>query len=209
MGEVSDQDSPGVLEGIPAQATMIAKLIAIPLSLVPHCIYTGTVLPAILSGTQANATALENINITGLNGGGIAQSGYAGQSTDILSPLQIIASVCLGAPLIVGYIFRYRSLLLPIRSWIRPLFGAAGAETNFEKNDRDDTVVNVKKNFTDSEDELENDEDLEPSPKTRREIKKLNALTKKDKISNNRNIDGQSSEDSDSFESSRSQSSFV
>ncbi len=209
MGEVSDQDSPGVLEGIPAQATMIAKLIAIPLSLVPHCIYTGLALPAILSGAQANATALENINITGLNGGGIAQSGYVGQSTDILSAPQIIASVCLGAPLIVGYIFRYQSLLSPIRSWIRPFFGAVEAETDFKKNDRNDTVVHVKKTFTDSEDELENDEDLELSPKTQREIKKLNALTKKDKISNNRNIDGQSREDSDSFESSRSQSSFV
>ncbi len=67
----------------------------------------------------------------------------------------------------------------------------------------------MQNKFADSEDESENDEVLAQSPTTRREINKLNALNKQNTRSNNRNIDGQSSEDSNSYESSRSQSSFV
>ena len=96
-----------------------------------------------------------------------------------------------------------------MQSLIRPLYGSVGAETDSEKNVENDTVVNVQSTFADSEDESENDEDLAQSPTTRREINALNALNKQNARSNKHNIDGQSSEDSDSFESSRSQSSFV
>ena len=103
-----------------------------------------------------------------------------------------------------------------MQSLIRPLYGSVGAETDSEKNVENDTVVNVQSTFADSEDESENYEyegssyeEPSLSPTTRREINALNALNKQNARSNNRNIDGQSSEDSDFIESSRSQSSFV
>ena len=115
----------------------------------------------------------------------------------------------MGIPLIMGFIARYQFFHPLLQSLIRPLYGSVGAETDLAKNNHNDTVVNVQKTFAESEDESEKDEDILPSPTTRREINKLNALNKQNKRSENFNVDGRSSEDSDVLESSRSQSSFV
>jgi len=209
MGEVVNKDKPNLLEGVPAQASMCAKLIAVPLSLVANCAYISSIIPAILSSGHANSTNIETMNFTGLGAIGLNHSSSLFEPTAGINLGANTAYASVGLPLIAGFVLRYQLFHPLLQSLIRPLFGPVGAETDSEKNVENDTVVNVQKKFSDSEDESENDEDVAQSPTTRREINALNALNKQNARSNNRNIDGQSSEDSDSIESSRSQSSFV
>ncbi len=209
MGEVVNKDKPNLLEGVPAQASMCAKLIAVPLSLVANCAYISSIIPAILSSGHTNSTNVETMNFTRLGAIGLNHSGSLFEPTAGINPGANTAYACVGLPLIAGFVLRYQLFHPLLQSLIRPLYGPVGAETDSEKNIENDTVVEVQNKFADSEDESENDEVLAQSPTTRREINKLNALNKQNTRSNNRNIDGQSSEDSNSYESSRSQSSFV
>jgi hypothetical protein len=209
MGEVVNKDKPNLLEGVPAQASMCAKLIAVPLSLVANCAYISSIIPALLSSGYANSTNVQTMNLTGLGDIGLNHSSSLLDPSAGINSGANTAYASVGLPLIAGFVLRYQLFHPLLQSLIRPLFGPVGAETDSEKNVENDTVVNVQNKFADSEDESENDEDLAQSPTTRREINALNALNKKNSTSNNRNIDGQNSEDSDSFESSRSQSSFV
>jgi hypothetical protein len=209
MGEVVNKDKPNLLEGVPAQASMCAKLIAVPLSLVANCAYISSIIPAILSSGHTNSTNVETMNFTGLGAIGLNHSGSLFEPTEGINPGANTAYASVGLPLIAGFVLRYQLFHPLLQSLIRPLYGPVGAETDSANNDKNDTVVDVQNKFADSEDESENDEVLAQSPTTRREINKLNALNKQNTRSNNRNIDGQSSEDSNSYESSRSQSSFV
>lgn len=216
MGEVSNKDNPGLLEGVPAQANILSKVIAVPLSLSLSCIFTALAIPALLNSDHRNATNVQGLNFTELGDIGIEQPAPLFESTAEISHDANAPYVFVGLFLIVGFITRYLLIHPHLQYWIRPLFGPVGAETDSANNDKNDTVVNVKKSFADSEDESENYEyegsnyeEPSSSPTTRREINKLNALNMQKTRSNNRNIDGRSSEDSDSFESSRSQSSFV
>jgi len=216
MGEVSNKDNPGLLEGVPAQANILSKVIAVPLSLSLSCIFTALAIPALLNSDHRNATNVQGLNFTELGDIGIEQPAPLFESTAEISHDANAPYAFVGLFLIVGFITRYLLIHPHLQYWIRPLFGPVGAETDSANNDKNDTVVNVKKSFADSEDESENYEyegsnyeEPSSSPTTRREINKLNALNMQKTRSNNRNIDGRSSEDSDSFESSRSQSSFV
>jgi hypothetical protein len=209
MGEVSNTENPGLLEGVPAQASMCAKLIAVPLSLVANCSYIALAIPALLSSGHTNATNVQGMNLTALDGNGLSQSSSLLEPTAGINLGAIGAYASVGIPLIMGFIARYQFFHPLLQSLIRPLYGSVGAETDLAKNNHNDTVVNVQKTFAEREDESEKDEDILPSPTTRREINKLNALNKQNKRSENFNVDGRSSEDSDVLESSRSQSSFV
>ncbi len=209
MGEVVNKDKPNLLEGVPAQASMCTKLIAVPLSLVANCAYISSIIPALLSSGYANSTNVQTMNLTGLGDIGLNHSSSLLDPSAGINSGANTAYASVGLPLIAGFVLRYQLFHPLLQSLIRPLFGPVGAETDSEKNVENDTVVNVQNKFADSEDESENDEDLAQSPTTRREINALNALNKQNARSNNRNIDGRSTEDSDSFESSRSQSSFV
>ena len=209
MGEVVNKDKPNLLEGVPAQASMCAKLIAVPFSLVANCAYISSIIPAILSSGHTNSTNVETMNFTGLGAIGLNHSGSLFEPTEGINPGANTAYASVGLPLIAGFVLRYQLFHPLLQSLIRPLYGPVGTETDSKKNIENDTVVDVQNKFADSEDESENDEVLAQSPTTRREINKLNALNKQNTRSNNRNIDGQSSEDSNSYESSRSQSSFV
>ncbi len=216
MGEVVNKDKPNLLEGVPAQASMCAKLIAVPLSLVANCGYIALAIPALLSSGHTNATNVQGMNLTALDDNGLNQSSSLLEPTTEISPGAIGAYASVGIPLIMGFIARYQFFHPFLQSLIRPLYGPVGAETDSAKDNQNDIVVNVKKTFSDSENDSENDayegasyDESSSSPASRREINDLNALNKQNTRSNNRNIDGQSSEDSNSYESSRSQSSFV
>ncbi len=209
MGEVVNKDKPNLLEGVPAQASMCAKLIAAPLSLVANCAFISSIIPALLSSGHTNATNVHAMNLTGLGDIGLNHSSSLLEPTEVINPGAIAAYASVGLPLIAFFVMRYQLFHPLLQSLIRPLYGPVGTETDSKKNIENDTVVDVQNKFADSEDESENDEVLAQSPTTRREINKLNALNKQNTRSNNRNIDGQSSEDSNSYESSRSQSSFV
>jgi hypothetical protein len=209
MGEVVNKDKPNLLEGVPAQASMCAKLIAVPLSLVANCAYISSIIPALLSSGYANSTNFQTMNLTGLGDIGLNHSSSLLDPSAGINSGANTAYASVGLPLIAGFVLRYQLFHPLLQSLIRPLFGPVGAETDSEKNVENDTVVNMQNKFADCEDESENDEDVAQSPTTRREINKLNAFNKKNSTSNNRNIDGRSSEDSDSFESSLTQSSFV
>ena len=216
MGEVSNKDNPGLLEGVPAQASILSKVIAVPLALSLSCAYIALAIPALLNLGHTNSTNIQGMNFTEFGDIGIEQPAPLFESTTEINHDANAPYAFVGLFLIVGFIMRYRLIHPYLQYLIRPLYGAVGAETDFEKNDKNDTVVNVKKTFSDSEDESENDEYQgsnyeEPSLSTasRREKNDLNALNMQNTRSNNRNIDGRSSEDSNSFESSRTQSSFV
>jgi hypothetical protein len=171
--------------------------------LVANCAYISSIIPALFSSGHANSTNVQTMNLTGL--GDIGLNHYI----SLLEPISGInlgsntAYASVGLPLIAGFVLRYQLFHPLLQSLIRPLYGPVGAETDSEKNVENDTVVKVQNKFSDSEDESENDEDLAQSPNTRREINKLNALNMQNSRSNNRNIDGRSSEDSNSFESSQ------
>ncbi len=209
MGEVSNKDNPGLLEGAPAQASILSKVIAVPLALSLSCAYIALAIPALLNSGHRNATNVQGLNFTEFGDIGIEQPAPLFESTAEINHDANAPYAFVGLFLILGFIMRYQLFHPLLQSLIRPLYGPVGAETDSEKNIENDTVVDVQNKFADSEDESENDEDLALSPTTRREINKLNALNKQNTRSNNRNIDGQSSEDSNSYESSRSQSSFV
>ena len=209
MGEVVNKDKPNLLEGVPAQASMCAKLIAVPLSLVANCAFISSIIPVLLSSVHANATNVQAMNLTGLGDIGLNHSSSSLEPTEGINPGTIAAYASVGLPLIAFFVMRYQLIHPLLHSVIRPLYGDAGAETNSANNDKNDTVVNVQNTFAGSENESENDEDILLSPTTRREINKLNALNEKNKTSENSNNDEESSEDSDVLESSRSQSSFV
>ena len=144
------------------------------------------------------------------------------QSSSLLEPTEginlgtIAAYASVGLPLIFGFVLRYQLIHPFLQSLIRPLYDPVGAETDFSNNDKNDTVVDVQNKFSDSEDESENDEyegssyeESSSSPTTPRKINKSNTLNKQNKRSENYNEDGGSSEDSNSFESSRTRSSYV
>ena len=209
MGEVVNKDKPNLLEGVPAQASMCAKLIAAPLSLVANCAFISSIIPALLSSVHTNATNVQAMNLTGLGDIGLNHSSSLLEPTEGINPGTIAAYASVGLPLIFGFVLRYQLIHPFLQSLIRPLYGPVGAETDSANNDKNDTVVDVQNKFADSEDESENDEVLAQSPTTRREINKLNAFNKQNKRSENSNVDGGSSEDSNSFESSRTRSSYV
>ncbi len=209
MGEVVNKDKPNLLEGVPAQASMCAKLIAVPLSLVANCAYISSIIPALLSSGHTNSTNVQTMNLTGLGDIGLNYSSSLLDPSAGINPSANTAYSFVGLPLIAGFVLRYQLFHPLLQSLIRPLYGPVGAETDSAKDNQNDIVVNVQNTFKESEDESENDEDLALSPTTRREINKLNALNKQNKRSENSNIDGRSSEYSDSSEYSRSQSSFV
>ena len=209
MGEVVNKDKPNLLEGVPAQASMCAKLIAAPLSLVANCAFISSIIPALLSSVHTNATNVQAMNLTGLGDIGLNHSSSLLEPTEGINPGAIAAYASVGLPLIAFFVMRYQLFHPSLQSLIRPLYGPVGAETDSKKNIENDTVVDVQNKFADSEDVSENDEVLAQSPTTRREINKLNALNKQNKRSENSNIDGRNSEYSDSSEYSRSQSSFV
>ncbi len=216
MGEVVNKDKPNLLEGVPAQASMCAKLIAAPLSLVANCAFISSIIPALLSSVHTNATNVQAMNLTGLGDIGLNHSSSLLEPTEGINPGTIAAYASVGLPLIAFFVMRYQLFHPLLQSLIRPLYGPVGAETDSANNDKNDTVVDVQNKFADSENESENDEyegssyeESSSSPASRREINKLNALNKQNKRSENSNIDGRNSEYSDSSEYSRSQSSFV
>lgn len=213
MGEVSNIDNPGLLEGAPAQASMCAKLIAVPLSLSLSCFHMALVIPALLNSGHTNATNVQGMNFTEFGDIGIEQPASLFEPTATISPGANAAYALAGVPLILGFITRYLFLHPYIQYWIRPIYGASGTVADSRKND---TVVNVQNTFAESEDDSENDEyegssyeESSSSPTTPRKINKSNTLNKQNKRSENYNEDGGSSEDSNSFESSRTRSSYV
>jgi len=190
MGEVSNIENPGLLEGVPAQASMCAKLIAVPLSLSLSCIHIALTIPALLNSDHTNTTNVQGMNFTEFGDIGIEQPASLFEPTTTISPVATAAYAIAGLPLIFGFVLRYQLFHPLLQYFIRPSFGAAGAETNSANNNQNDTVVNVQNTFEESEDELDNGEDLV-------------------KRSENSNSEGQSSEYSDSSEYSRSHSSYV
>ncbi len=213
MGEVVNKDKPNLLEGVPAQASMCAKLIAVPLSLSLSCFHMALVIPALLNSGHTNATNVQGMNFTEFGDIGIEQPASLFEPTATISTGANAAYALAGVPLILGFITRYLFLHPYIQYWIRPIYGASGTVADSRKND---TVVNVKNTFAESEDDSENDEyegssyeESSSSPTTPRKINKSNTLNKQNKRSENYNEDGGSSEDSNSFESSRTRSSYV
>ena len=216
MGEVVNKDKPNLLEGVPAQASMCAKLIAVPLSLVANCAFISSFIPAVLSSGHTNATNVQGLNLTGLGDIGLNQSSSLLEPTEGINPGTIAAYASVGLLLIFGFVLRYQLIHPFLQSLIRPLYDPVGAETDSSNNDKNDTVVDVQNKFADSEDESENDEyegskyeEPSSSPTTPRKINKSNTLKKQNTRSENYNEDRGSSEDSNSFESSRTRSSYV
>jgi hypothetical protein len=219
MGEVSNKDQPGLLEGVPAQATMCAKLIAAPISLVANCGYIALGIPALLNLVSDTVINVLSTNSTDLGGIGNETHAYPNDPSGVINFGAVALSTAVGLPLIAGYITRYQLLHPTIQYWIRPLFGAVNIETNSANNGQKDTVVDMKKILEsrrdDSSSEVEESVakvDRQSSPNTRREINKLNELVKQAKGSSYRNIDGRASDDSatdDMVEPSESSSSTV
>jgi len=211
MGEVSNKDQPGLLEGVPAQAMICAKLIAAPISLVANCGFIALGIPALLNLVSDTVINGLSTNSTDLGGIGNETHAYPNDPSGVINFGTVAISAAVGLPLIAGFVTRYQLLHPTIQYWIRPLFGSV----------KNDTVTNVRKfNDDDSSSEVEEssvvveasvaDGDRQNSPHSQREIKKLNALVKQEKRSQYRNIDGQASDDSDTDDTvESSQSSFV
>ena len=211
MGEVSNKEQPGLLEGVPAQAMICAKLIAAPISLVANCSYIALGIPALLNLVNDHVINGLATNSTDLGGIGNETHAYPNDPTGVVNLSTIAIYAAAGLPLIAGFVTRYQLLHPTIQYWIRPWFGAV----------KNDTVTNVQK-FNDDDSSIVEEEssvvveasvadvDPENSPQSRREIKKLNALVKQEKRSQYRNIDGQASDDSDTDDTvESSQSSIV
>ncbi len=213
MGEVSNKEQPGLLEGVPAQAMICAKLIAAPISLVVNCSYIAFGIPALLNLVNDHVINGLATNSTDLGGFGNETHSNPNDPTGVFNLGTSAIYAAAGLPLIAGFVTRYQLLHPTIQYWIRPLFGAV----------KNDTVTNVQK-FNDDDSSIVGEEssvvveasvadvDPENSPQSRREIKKLNALVKQEKRSQYRNIDGQTSDDSDTddtVESSESSESSI
>lgn len=190
MGEVSDKENPGLLEGVPAKASMCAKLFSVPLSLVANCAYISSMIPVLLSAAHTN---VQGMNFTEFGDIGRNHSSSLLEPTAGINPYANAAYALAGFPLIAGFVWRYQVFHPLMQYLIRPLYGSAGTNADSRKND---TVVNMQNTFAESEDESDNDAYAESNNQESPSTSKSN-------------IDGGSSEDSDSFEPSRSQSSYV